>query len=166
MAILLRPDGRFALIAREGAIGISESGILGPYKLQGPSIYSSIPDMPHHDMEDPVMWFSGGLYHVVVNCWSDRKAYHLTSENGIDKWMNRGLAYDPTVDFILTKKRTPNRCNKIERPSVLLENGHVAYFTFAVIDVPKEKENGNDGHGSKIIVVPFDGGTLDRDLRR
>jgi hypothetical protein len=49
---------------------------------------------------------------------------------------------------------------------VFLENGHVAYFTFAVIDVAKDSEKGNDGHGSKIIVVPFDGRSMDRDLNR
>jgi hypothetical protein len=164
-AILLRPDGKFEMTARAGAIGISDNGILGPYKLQGPSIYPSIEGIPHHDLEDPVIWFSGGLYHIVVNCWSERKAYHLTSKNGIDGWTNRGLAYDPTVDFIRTGNGTPNRWNKIERPSVFLEHGHVAYFTFAVIDVPKDQENGNDGHGSKVIVVPFDGKALDRSLR-
>jgi hypothetical protein len=164
-AILLRPDGKFEMTARAGAIGISDNGILGPYKLQGPSIYPAIEGIPHHDLEDPVIWFSGGLYHIVVNCWSERKAYHLTSKNGIDGWTNRGLAYDPTVDFIRTGNGTPNRWNKIERPSVFLEHGHVAYFTFAVIDVPKDQENGNDGHGSKVIVVPFDGKSLDRSLR-
>jgi hypothetical protein len=166
MAIFLRPDGKFSMIAREGAIGISENGILGPYKLQGNSIYPTIRDMPHYNLEDPVMWFSGGLYHIVVNCWSERKAYHLTSKNGIDDWTNRGLAYDPTVNFIRTKSGMPNRWNKLERPSVFLQNGHVAYFTFAVIDVPKEQENGNDGHGSKVIVVPFDGRAMDIDLAR
>jgi hypothetical protein len=54
----------------------------------------------------------------------------------------------------------------MERPSVLIENGHVAYFTFAVLDVPKEQDKGNDNHGSKIIVIPFDGAGLDRDMRR
>jgi len=34
-----------------------------------------------------------------------------------------------------------------------------------VIDVEKEAEHGNDGHGSKIIVIPFDGAALDRDLQ-
>jgi len=47
---------------------------------------------------------------------------------------------------------------------VFLENGHVAYFTFAVIDVPKPQELGNDIHGSKVIVVPFDGVKFDRDM--
>ena len=48
---------------------------------------------------------------------------------------------------------------------MFLENGHVTHFTFAVLDVPKEREKGNDTHGSKIIVVPFDGAGLDRDLQ-
>ena len=42
--------------------------------------------------------------------------------------------------------------------------GHVAYFTFAVLDVPKDQEKGNDTHGSKVIVVPFDGVAFDRDM--
>jgi hypothetical protein len=53
----------------------------------------------------------------------------------------------------------------MERPGVLVENGHVAFFTFAVIDVPKGQDRGNDGHGSKVIVVPFDGAALDRDMQ-
>jgi hypothetical protein len=38
-------------------------------------------------------------------------------------------------------------------------------FTFAVLDVPKDQERGNDTHGSKVIVVPFDGVALDRDMQ-
>jgi hypothetical protein len=58
-----------------------------------------------------------------------------------------------------------NHWTIVGRPSVFLENGHVAYFTFAVIDVPKNQELPNDNHGSKVIVVPFDGAALDRDLQ-
>jgi hypothetical protein len=36
----------------------------------------------------------------------------------------------------------------------------------AAIDVAKDEENGNDGHGSRIIVIPFDGAAMDRDLAR
>jgi hypothetical protein len=54
--------------------------------------------------------------------------------------------------------------NKLDRPGVYLENGHVKAITLVVIDIPKEQENGNDNHGSKIIVIPFDGAALDRDL--
>jgi hypothetical protein len=31
--------------------------------------------------------------------------------------------------------------------------------------VPKAQELPNDNHGSKVIVVPFDGAALDRDLQ-
>jgi hypothetical protein len=47
---------------------------------------------------------------------------------------------------------------------VLIENGHVTALTLAVIDVAKEEEKGNDVHGSKVIVIPFDGEAMDRDL--
>jgi len=53
----------------------------------------------------------------------------------------------------------------MERPGVLLENGHVVAMTLAVLDTPKETQRGNNGHGSKIVVIPFDGSALDRDLQ-
>ena len=166
VSLLLRPDGKFEIVARSGAIMISTDGILGPYKLQGHSIYPALPGLPQKNLEDPVIWFSGGLYHIVVNCWSERKAFHLTSSDGIANWTNRGLAYDPATNFVRYTDGTVNHWDKIERPGVLLLNGHVAYFTFAVLDVPKDQEKGNDIHGSKVIVVPFDGAALDRDLEK
>ena len=38
--------------------------------------------------------------------------------------------------------------------------------TLAVIDVAKNMERPDDNHGSKIIVIPFDGAALDRDLAK
>jgi len=168
-SMMVRPDGNFEIVPRSGAILISTNGVLGPYVVQGPSIYPTIAGMPQHalhNFEDPVVWFSGGLYHIVVNNWSERKAYHLTSKDGIHDWVFRGLAYDPTRDFVRYSDGTVNRWTKLERPGMYLENGHVAAVTLAVIDVQKEEENGNDGHGSKIIVIPFDGAALDRDLQK
>src|SRR3954447_9414022 len=166
VSVMVRPDGKFEIVPRSGAIWISSDGILGPYKIQGPSVYDGMPGLPTRNLEDPVVWYSGGLYHIVVNCWSERKAFHLTSPDGISNWTNRGLAYDPTRDFLRYKDGIINHWDKIERPAVLLEKGHVAYFTFSVLDVPKEQELGNDNHGSKIIVVPFDGPALDRDMQK
>ena len=167
VSIMVRPDGDFEIVPRSGAILISKTGILGPYTVQGPSIYPKLPGLPHHlhNLEDPVVWFSGGLYHIVVNSWSNRKAYHLTSPDGITDWKFQGLAYDPTKDFVRYTDGTVNHWNKMERPNVYLENGHVPAVTLAVIDVPKDEEKGNDMHGSKIIVIPFDGAALDRDLQ-
>ena len=168
VSIMARPTGGFEIVARSGAIWISKDDILGPYTVQGPSIYPHVQGLPQHDLgnfEDPVIWFSGGLYHIVVNNWSDRRAYHMTSVDGINDWSYDGVAYDPRVDFVRYTNRTVNRWNKLERPSVLIENGHVTHVTLAVIDVPKDQENGNDNHGSKVIVIPFDGATMDRDLQ-
>jgi hypothetical protein len=165
VSIMVRPDGDFMIVPRSGAILISKDGILGPYAVQGPSIYPKVAGLPLRNLEDPVVWYSGGLYHIVVNGWSDRKAYHITSVDGINNWTLRGLAYDPTKDFVRYTDGTVNHWNKMERPGVLIEKGHVAAFTFAVLDVPKNEERGNDTHGSKIIVIPFDGAALDRDLQ-
>ena len=134
--------------------------------LHGPGAVD-LPDvkgLPQKNLEDPVAWYSGGLYHIVVNSWSDAQGVHLTSEDGLTNWTFRGLAYDPTTDFLRYTDGTVNHWEKIERPAVFLENGHVTHFTFAVIDVPKEQDKGNDRHGSKVIVVPFDGAAMDRDL--
>jgi hypothetical protein len=136
--------------------------------VQGPSVYLKIVNLPQTDLrnfEDPVVWFSGGLYHIVVNNWSQRKAYHLTSADGINDWKFRGLAYDPRQNFVRYTDGTVNHWDKLERPGVLIENGHVTAFTLAGLDVEKSEEKGNDTHGSKVIVIPFDGAALDRDLQ-
>jgi len=57
--MMVRPDGRFEIVARSGVIMISDNGILGPYKLQGHSIYPGIADLPTRNLEDPVIWYSG-----------------------------------------------------------------------------------------------------------
>ncbi len=169
VSIMVRPDGAFEIVPRSGKIWISKTGILGPYTVQGPSIYATIPELASHNpgyLEDPVIWFSGGLFHITVNDWNARQAFHLTSADGIAHWTYRGLAYDPRKDFVRYTNGTVNHWEKMERPGVLVENGHVTAVTLAVIDVPKDDEKGNDGHGSKIIVIPFDGAGLDRDLKQ
>ena len=165
VSIMVRPDGDYMIVARSGAIWISKDGILGPYTVQGPSVYPKVKGLPLKDLEDPVVWYSGGMYHIVVNGWSNRKAYHITSPDGINNWTLRGLAYDPTVDFVRYTDGTVNHWNKLERPGVVIEDGHVVAVTLAVLDVAKDKEKGNDTHGSKVIVIPFDGASLDRDLQ-
>lgn len=167
LSLIARPDGGFEIVQRSGQILISTTGILGPYKVMGDSVFRDLPGLPQNDLsafEDPVIWHSGGWYHIVVNHWRNRVAYHLISRDGITGWRFQGLAYEPGADFIRYTSGQVNHWNKLERPGVLIENGHVTALTFAVIDTPKEEQKGNDGHGSKIIVVPFDGAAMDRDL--
>lgn len=168
VSLIVRPDGRFAIIQRSGQILISNKGILGPYKVMGDSIYRDVAGIPQTDMrayEDPVMWYSGGWYHVVVNHWRSRRAYHLISGDGIVGWRFQGMAYEPNAKFVRYADGTINKWNKLERPAVIIENGHVIAMSFAVVDTSKESQTGNDGHGSKVIVVPFDGASMDRDLQ-
>jgi len=166
-SVLLRPDGAYQVVPRSGQVLISRDGILGPYEVMGDSIYRGLAGVPQRDMrayEDPVLWFSGGWYHVVVNHWRERRAYHLISRDGISGWRTQGLAYEPGAPFIRHADGTVNRWNKLERPGVFIDGGHVVAMTFAVVDTPKEAQTGDNGHGSKIIVVPFDGAAMDRDL--
>lgn len=166
-SVMLRPDGAYQIVPRSGQILISRTGILGPYTVMGDSVYRGLDGIPQRDMrafEDPVVWFSGGLYHIVVNQWRERRAYHLVSRDGVTGWRVQGLAYEPGADFIRYADGTKNNWNKLERPGVVMENGHVVAMTFAVVDTPKDDQTGNNGHGSKIIVVPFDGAAMDRDL--
>lgn len=161
VSIMARPDGNFEFTQRDGRIMFSDQGILGPYKVQGATIFpKGIPNL-----EDPCIWYSGGRYHVLVNSWSRKEAYHLTSADGIKDWTNRGVAYDPRKSMVRYPDGTVNHWTKLERPGVYIENGHVVAMTFAAIDVEKDQDKGNDGHGSKVIVVPFDGAALDKDLQ-
>ena len=155
ISIIIRPDGDFEIVPRNGQIYISKKadGILGPYKSQGPSVFPrGIPNL-----EDPALFYAGGLYHITVNSWSTRKAYHLTSEDGISNWKNRGLAYNPDADSVKYTDATINHWSLMERPAPYMEDGVVRAYTMAVLDVPKNEERGNDIHASKVIVIPFDG---------
>jgi hypothetical protein len=65
--------------------------------VQGDSIYRGLPGLPQDNLnrlEDPVIWSSGGWYHILVNNWGDRRAYHIISRDGITGWKFQGLAYE------------------------------------------------------------------------
>jgi hypothetical protein len=153
-------DGSFFMMTRPFEMMVSATQLMGPYVIQGPSVLPTIAGLTGQ-AEDPVIWCSGGQYHMVANWWSIRKAWHLTSVDGIHDWKSMGLAYDPTTDFVRYTDGTVNHWYNMERPGVFLQNGHVTAFSFAVTDVEKTTIVANDNHLSKIIVVPFDGVTFD-----
>ena len=173
--LMQRPDGDFEATGRDGLLQMSKNGILGPYEaVDTKTTYAQTPSGSvsaniagsggNGYNEDPVLWYSGGLYHVVYNYWGIRKAYHLMSPDGITGWKNMGIAYDPTTDFVRYTDGTVNHWYNMERPGVVMgPNGHVTHFTFAVDDVPKAEIVGGSGHGTKVIVVPFDGVSFDTD---
>jgi len=158
LTIWANADGSFEIMSRSFQEMVSASNILGPY-----TIKATVPSLQSQGYEDPVIWCSGGQYHLVANDYNARKANHYTSTDGINNWKNMGLAYDPTSDFVRYTDGTVNHWYKMERAGVVMENGHVSAFTFAVVDVDKNSDVANDTHGSKIIVVPFDGVAFDRE---
>jgi hypothetical protein len=122
------------------------------------------PESTYTLAEDPVIWFSGGHYHVLYDYPDDRVGYHLTSTDGIHDWTDQGLAYDPrdAKQIFSYTDGTVDHWYKMERPGVVVESGLVTHVTFAVSDVDKNNQipAGSD-HGSKVIVVPFDGVLFD-----
>ncbi|MFY0601279.1 MAG: glycoside hydrolase family protein [Cyclobacteriaceae bacterium] len=165
--IILRPDGRYMMMARHCVTMISDDGILGPYKMMSDKAWLGVEGLPQFKMEDPTVWYSDGLYHIVVNHYGGEvdATYHLTSEDGISNWKNRGFAYKHGHGVF----RHPNGVREdwytVQRPTVYTEDDRVRAFNFSVIDVQKGKDDANDENGSKIIVIPFDGKAFGKHIR-
>ena len=192
VSFVVRHDGTFEVIQRHGIIATSTT-LLGPYKIQKPTttypagqtppsnLATIFPNRPKHlstaagapqnpesvyvYAEDPIIWYSGGQYHVIYNYPDDRIAYHLTSVDGIHDWTDQGLAFDPRdgQKLFTNEDGSVSRWYNVERPNVIMENGHVAYFTFAVSDVFKMGISGSSNNNTKVIVVPFDGVRFDQE---
>ena len=164
--VLLRPDGRYMIVGRSTAPLLSKDGILGPYKIMGDRVYKKYPELPQTKNEDPTVWYSGGMYHIVYNNWPTKTSHHFTSEDGIHDWKYRGIAFKKGEDKVFRYTNgTVNDWTFVERPTAYIEKGHVTHFIFSVIDLGKGQDQPDDNHGSKIVVVPFDGEAFDRDMQ-
>jgi len=158
--VILRPDGKYMCLT--GRIGISDNSILGPYKCQQANDFTALAaGSPTVNMEDPNIFYSGGKYHVLYNCWSSATAYSYTSADGVKFTMDKGFAYQPSANNTRYTDGTVDHWKLLERPFAYIENGHVVAFTFAAINVEKADDKANDQNGSKVIVVPFDGASFD-----
>jgi hypothetical protein len=132
---------------------------------------TSIPGVPNPTFdwqEDPHIWRSGGTYHVIYSGSGDRVGWHLYSADGITDWQDNGYGWSPRDYerlFCFEGTDTCSQWYKMERPGVVLENGHPTHITWAVSDVDKDNQiPGNSNHGSKIVVIPFDGVAFDADF--
>jgi len=183
VSLIARHDGKFQVVERYGNIAIADT-LCGHYVKQQPTcsyptdnadtIYptrDSIPNVPNPTFdwqEDPHIWRSGGVYHVIYSGSGDRVGWHVYSEDGLTNWQDNGYAWSPREYdrlFCFEGTDTCSEWYKMERPGVVLENGHPTHITWAVADVDKDFEiPGNSNHGSKIIVVPFDGLAFDADF--
>ena len=186
VSLVARHDGRYEIAQRHGFIAIADT-LCGPYRMQKPtwtypqanlpnvdSIYpkrTSIPGVSNPTYgweEDPHIWYSGGVYHVIYSGSQDRVGYHLYSTDGLTNWKDNGYGWSPREYqkiFGYQGSTTYTQWYKMERPGVVLENGHPTHITWAVSDVDKDNQiPGNSNHGSKVIVVPFDGVAFDADF--
>ncbi|VGO20420.1 glycoside hydrolase family protein [Pontiella sulfatireligans] len=168
--ILLRPDGRYMLVPRSCCVMISDDGILGPYKIMNDRVYKPYPELPQTKNEDPTVWHSGGIYHIVYNHWPSKISHHFTSIDGITDWKYRGIAFTKEQNDKVFRYPDGSFDDWIyvERMTACVdeETDHVTHFIFSVLDVKKGWDQGNDNHGSKIVVVPFDGEAFDANMQR
>jgi hypothetical protein len=177
-----RHDGKFEITERHGGIAIADT-LCGHYVRQKPtcayptsdgnSVYpkrTSTPGVPnpgYYWEEDPHIWRSGGTYHIIYSGSGDRVGWHLYSPDGLS-WKDNGYAWSPRdyqKIFCYEGSTTCTAWYKMERPSVVLEDGHPTHVTWAVSDVDKDNQiPAGSNHGSKVIVVPFDGVAFDSDF--
>jgi hypothetical protein len=185
VSLVARPDGKFEIVQRHGFIAIADT-LCGPYKMQKPTWDYPAANIPNVDSiypkrtsnplvtnptyaweEDPHIWYSAGTYHVIYSGSGDRVGWHLYSPDGINHWKDGGLAYSPRVYqkiFCYEGSTVCTQWFKAERPGVVLENGHPTHITLAVADVDKDFAiPKGSNHGSKVVVLPFDGVSFDQD---
>jgi hypothetical protein len=180
-----RHDGKFQITERHGQIAISDT-LCGHYVKQNPTcsytqssdaagtIYpkrTSIPGVSNPQytwQEDPHIWRSGGTYHIIYSGSGDRVGWHVYSPDGITGWKDNGYAWSPRdykKIFCYEGSTTCNAWYKMERPSVVLQDGHPTHITWAVSDVDKDNQvTPGTNHGTKVVVVPFDGVAFDADF--
>ena len=182
ISLIPRHDNKFEIVERNGTIAISDT-LCGTYVKQHPtcgytqnmtdSIYpkrTSTPGVSNPNytyQEDPHIWRSGGVYHVIYSGSGDRVGWHVYSADGLN-WKDNGYAWSPRdyqKIFCYEGTTTCTQWYKMERPGVVLEGGHPTHITWAVSDVDKDNMVlPGTNHGTKIVVVPFDGVAFDNDF--
>jgi hypothetical protein len=114
-----------------------------------------------------------GKYHIFAsrwdqakghNGWLDSVAVHAVSDKVTGPYVDKGICWPDNQGgkgHNVTALVMPDGRFAI----VVSETRPGDVFVSKSLDGPWEQEKGNDHHGSKIIVIPFDGAALDRDLR-
>ncbi len=150
-----REDGTYLMISRGGSVWYSKTG-LSPYSMvTDKSVYPAVKGA----YEDPVIWKTNVQYHLVVNDWKGRRAYHLRSKDGANWKIDPGEAY--TKGHANYEDGTVVDWFKYERPKVLQDKyGRAKQLHFAVIDTLKHQDKANDTHSSKWITIPLEVGKL------
>lgn len=150
-----REDGSFLMVCRGGGVWVSRDG-LSPYRqLTDRRVYPAVAG----EFEDPVVWRDPVQYHLIVNDWYGRVAYYLRSPDGFHWVTDPGEAYLPGVAVHPDGRKED--WFKFERIKVFQDaHGRAVQANFAVVDVLKANDKGNDNHSSKNIALPLEPGLL------
>ncbi len=151
-SMVVREDGSLLMMDRIQRVLLKEKGSNKFVMVNGKEVIPRRP--PKYAYEDPMIWRTEVQYHLIVNDWHGRVATHMRSKDGVHWKEDPGEAY--TVDFDRYEDGTKVGWYKYERCKVLQdEYGRATHLYFAVIDVPKKQDLGNDKHSSKNIVLPL-----------
>lgn len=146
-----REDGSFVMVCRGGGVWISKDGISTWNQVTDATVY---PTPEHNRFEDPTIWKTEVQYHMVVNDYIGRVAWHMRSKDGVHWKADPGEAY--TIDIAEHADGTKEKWFKFERFKVLQDNyGRATQADFAVIDTLKHFDLPNDNHNSKHIAIPL-----------
>lgn len=150
-SVCVREDGSLLMISRACFMFAKQNGSNVWEKISEGKV---IPKHMHGAYEDPVIWRTEVQYHMIINDWNGRIAYHQRSKDGIHWVCDPGMAY--TIGIDRYKDGTKIDWFKYERPKVLQDSyGRPTHLYLAAIDVPKWRDNGSDKHSSKNIVLPL-----------
>ncbi len=150
-----RSDGSFLMVCRGGGVWVSQTGVSPYQQVTDRRIYPAVEGA----FEDPVVWKDHVQYHVIVNDWYGRIAYYLRSPDGVRWVVDSGEAYMPGIAF--HSDGTKEDWFKYERIKIFQDKyGRAIQANFAVVDVLKADDKGNDNHSSKNIAIPLNPGLL------
>jgi len=150
-----REDGSYLMVNRGGGMWVSRDGLSAWEQVTQGSNYPKVKGR----FEDPVLWRTEVQYHMIVNDWYGRIAYHLRSKNGVHWKVDPGEAYMPGI--AASKDGKKDEWYKYERIKVFLDaHRRAIQANFAVIDYSKWEDKPNDLHSSKNISIPLTPGRL------
>lgn len=148
-----REDGSILMVSRGGQMWISEDGVTDFHLISEKSVYPPVDGR----FEDPVLWYDGTQYHLIVNDWLGRIAYYQRSKDGINWVTDPGEAYEPGVAVHPDGKK--EEWFKYERLKIYQdEKGRPIQANFAVIDTLKYEDKPYDTHSSKNISIALNPG--------
>jgi hypothetical protein len=155
LSFSLREDGSCLMVNRGGGMWVSRDGLSAWQQVTQGSNYPQVKGR----FEDPVLWRTEVQYHMIVNDWHGRIAYHLRSKNGVHWKVDAGEAYMPGI--AVSEDGKQDEWYKYERIKMLQdERRRAIQANFAVIDYNKWEDKPNDIHSSKNISIPLTAGRL------